>query len=33
MHESELKKINRRDFARDAYVKACYNRESMSKFM
>ena len=33
MHESELKRINRRDFVRDAYVKSwgCHTGESMSK--
>jgi hypothetical protein len=33
MHESELKRIDRRDFARDAYVQSwgCHTGESMSK--
>ena len=33
MHESELKRIDRRDFARNAYVKSwgCHTGESMSK--
>src|SRR5213075_2170268 len=33
LHEDELTKINRRDFARDAYVRSwgCHTGESMSK--
>ena len=33
MHESELKRIDRHDFTRDAYVKSwgCHTGESMSK--
>jgi len=33
LHESELKKIDRRDFVRDAYIKSwgCHTGESMSK--
>jgi hypothetical protein len=33
LHETELKKIDRRDFVRDAYIKSwgCHTGESMSK--